>query len=328
MKIILKNLTIPFINLISFYYLISCGLRLTLWIIYGIAGNVSIINIPQILIFGIIQDSIALIFLLLPLSIMQILPDKILYSKFSENILMITSYALLFGVLFLFPTEILFFDEFNARFNLVAVDYFAYPTEVFGNIWESYPIIWFVILFLAVSYFIWRLFWPRFSQFYANQRSWKYRFSQLFIHVIICALYLKFGSIDLFANNTNRVQSQITHNGILTFAEAFYTNSIDFNQYYTLLDNDNANKIMRKILAEKGGEFISNQSGNFQRHFNSKPDALGKMNVVIIGEESLGAQYIGALGDNRNLTPNFDALSKKGLLFENAFATAIRITTK
>ena len=36
--------------------------------------------------------------------------------------------------------EIVFWDEFNVRFNFIAVDYPIYTTEVLGNIWESHNI--------------------------------------------------------------------------------------------------------------------------------------------------------------------------------------------
>jgi hypothetical protein len=43
------------------------------------------------------------------------------------------------GALFVAMAELFFFDEFDGRFNFVAVDYLVYPTEVVNNIWESYP---------------------------------------------------------------------------------------------------------------------------------------------------------------------------------------------
>ncbi|MGD8340373.1 MAG: LTA synthase family protein [Gammaproteobacteria bacterium] len=46
-------------------------------------------------------------------------------------------------------------------------------------------------------------------------------------------------------------------------------------------------------------------------------------NLVIVLEESLGAEFVGALG-GLPLTPNIDALAQEGLWFENLFATGIR----
>ena len=48
------------------------------------------------------------------------------------------------GALFVAVAEIVFFAEFDGRFNFVAVDYLIYPTEVVNNIWESYPTGWIV----------------------------------------------------------------------------------------------------------------------------------------------------------------------------------------
>ena len=43
-----------------------------------------------------------------------------------------------FSALFTAAAEYYFFDEFNGRFNFVAVDYLIYPTEVVDNVWQSY----------------------------------------------------------------------------------------------------------------------------------------------------------------------------------------------
>jgi len=47
------------------------------------------------------------------------------------------------------------------------------------------------------------------------------------------------------------------------------------------------------------------------------------MNLVIILEESLGAEYVGCLG-GLPLTPNIDRLSREGLLFTNLYCTGTR----
>ena len=45
------------------------------------------------------------------------------------------------GLLFIAVSEYFFFEEFDARFNLVAVDYLVYPTESSADIWEEYPVV-------------------------------------------------------------------------------------------------------------------------------------------------------------------------------------------
>ncbi|HEY0879087.1 MAG TPA: hypothetical protein VGE10_11615, partial [Zeimonas sp.] len=44
------------------------------------------------------------------------------------------------AAMFVAIAEVLFWDEFSARFNFIAVDYLVYTTEVVGNIRESYPL--------------------------------------------------------------------------------------------------------------------------------------------------------------------------------------------
>ena len=44
-------------------------------------------------------------------------------------------------MVFLAVVEDYFFQEFDARFNLVAFDYLAFPTEVVGDVWTEYPVV-------------------------------------------------------------------------------------------------------------------------------------------------------------------------------------------
>jgi hypothetical protein len=52
----------------------------------------------------------------------------------------ITATACCMAGVFLLISEWYFFDEFESRFNCVAIDYLLYPHEVFTNIRESYPV--------------------------------------------------------------------------------------------------------------------------------------------------------------------------------------------
>src|SRR5690606_17930067 len=47
------------------------------------------------------------------------------------------------------------------------------------------------------------------------------------------------------------------------------------------------------------------------------------LNIVLIVQESLGAQYVGNLG-GQNLTPHLDALAQTGWNFTRAYATGTR----
>src|SRR5204862_145087 len=47
-------------------------------------------------------------------------------------------------------------------------------------------------------------------------------------------------------------------------------------------------------------------------------------NVVLITVESLSAEFVGAYGSQKGLTPRLDQLAAAGLMFENAYATGTR----
>ncbi len=44
-----------------------------------------------------------------------------------------------------------FLDEFNSRYNFIAVDYLIYTTEVMGNIQQSYPVGWIIAIVAAAT---------------------------------------------------------------------------------------------------------------------------------------------------------------------------------
>ena len=65
---------------------------------------------------------------------------KSFHSAGSARVLAIA--AVLCALLFIAVAEWTFWEEFQARFNFIAVDYLVYTTEVIGNIRESYAVGW------------------------------------------------------------------------------------------------------------------------------------------------------------------------------------------
>ncbi|MBL4680405.1 MAG: LTA synthase family protein [Pseudomonadales bacterium] len=51
-----------------------------------------------------------------------------------------------------------------------------------------------------------------------------------------------------------------------------------------------------------------------------EPNKFKPKNVVIVLMESFSGRYVGALGNDYNVTPEFDSLSKKGILFSRFFS--------
>ena len=131
-------------------------------------------------------------------------------------------------------------------------------------------------------------------------------------------------SSDTLSFASNRATNELGMNGASTFFRALRTAEIDYVDLYPTLPRERAFAIMREHLGRMGGTFASDDPFSLVRTFAGRPDGLGKLNVVVISEESFGAQYVGTYGDTRGLTPVFDALATQGLVLANAYATGTR----
>lgn len=228
-------------------------------------------------------------------------------------------------MLFLSGLEYFFFDEFDARFNLVAVDYLLYPTEVLGNIQDTYPVGKISALLALVAALVVVAAWPYLMPSQAAAIIQRRRFAQLLL-INLGAVALMAGAVraDAADIHGNRVANEIARNGVASFFAAFRSNHLEYPAHYRHANPKHMLSVLQKDLARGGGEFNQHKAGGVSRRFPARADGLGKRNVVILAEESFGAEFVGAYGDERGLTPEFDALSREGLLFTHAYATGTR----
>ena len=90
---------------------------------------------------GLFYDLVtACYFLAFPALILWSIPEKHLSKKIVHYFITGLFFLLTFILLFTAVAEYFFWDEFNSRFNFIAIDYLVYTTEVMGNIRQSYPI--------------------------------------------------------------------------------------------------------------------------------------------------------------------------------------------
>ncbi len=73
----------------------------------------------------------------IPLLYYTLISNKFFNSKAHQRLLHFFYFLLLFVLIFSCFSEWFFWDEFQTRFNFIAVDYLMYTTEVIGNILES-----------------------------------------------------------------------------------------------------------------------------------------------------------------------------------------------
>lgn len=227
-----------------------------------------------------------------------------------------------------------FFEEFNARYNHIALDYLIYPNEVLGNIWESYNIPLVVGSALgggiALAWFVSRSLrgltlgpWP-----------WRARVSAASSVLAACTaavLLLRVLPADI---TSNRITNEVAQNGLGQLVRAFQSAELDYASYYTVLPRDEARARAARVLGFEvpSPETLQAPAGAFRLDRDSGRTAANDahVDVVVVLEESLGSNFVGVLGgaekrkDHTSLTPNFDRWSRDGLLLTNLVANGNR----
>src|SRR6185503_4974572 len=113
-------------------------------------GQVGLGNVPAMMAVGLLFDIVAALNLFALFALyLVVIPRRIYDSRWHRWLLAGACAFVVFGLIYLGAVEYFFFDEFNSRFNFVAVEYLIYPHEVFVNIWQSYPVA--RVMFAAVA---------------------------------------------------------------------------------------------------------------------------------------------------------------------------------
>lgn len=316
----------PLIVLLGTYVALSALLRLLLWTQFGM-GQVAAAELPAILALGAVNDLVESLYLFAPLALyLALAPPHWHRRRGGARLLFAAAALMLFGMLFLAAMEYFFFEEFDARFNLVAVDYLIYPTEVIGDIRAEYPV---ASLSLALAAAALLLLWGlRGRLLPAAQRESPWlpvRLSRLLLpYAALLAAAILWWPADRIERFHNGVANELSANGPAHFFAAFRTNHIDYHAFYRSGDPLRLRELLARDLLRGGGQFTNLAAGDLTRRFEARADGLGKLNVVLLSEESLGAEFVGAYGDRRGLTPEFDALARQGILFRQAYATGTR----
>ena len=132
----------PLVALGAASLLVGTLLRVALWWQYGVDDGVMGAQMPSILARGVLNDFIVTLYAFAPFALyLALVPEPWLDSPVNRVLIMAGSWITLFAMVFLAVAEDYFFQEFDSRFNLVAFDYLAYPTEVAGDVWAEYPVV-------------------------------------------------------------------------------------------------------------------------------------------------------------------------------------------
>ena len=276
----------------------------------------------QIFARGLWFDLAAANFAVTPLVLwLALAPARLARTRLYRGITVAAFFGACFGLLLLAVAEWLFWEEFGARFNFIAVDYLLYTHEVLGNIWESYPVGRILgalaLAAAATTALLGRRLW-RASGAPLGARA---ALVALLVQASLLGCALGFADSDQKNFSAQDSANELAGNGLFEFFAALRRNELSFERFYATLPFEEALALVRDTFP--GADWVEPGRGGVERHVRGG-GAERKLNVVLVTVESLGAEFLGAYGHPGGLTPNLDRLARESLWFSKVYATGNR----
>ncbi|MEO6444742.1 MAG: LTA synthase family protein [Gemmatimonadaceae bacterium] len=306
---------------------VALGTRLALLVLNWRDLSATPRQIVHALIVGERYDLLTALWLVMPLVlVLALLPDR-WFARRGVRIWMRAWLLFLFALsAFVVAAELLFFDEFNGRFNFVAVDYLIFPTEVVSNLWESYPLPAILIGVIAVGALgLWLARRP-------VERALFARTSGITRGAVVGVFALSLGALTLGVSpeqarvSDDRPLNEIALNGYYSFWMAFLGQDAPYEGLYATRPVALEAERLRNMLQEPAARFDNWTPAHPTARQIVAASPEQRRNVVVVLEESLGAIFLSSLhprGDTV-LTPRFDSLIAEGTVLANAYSTGNR----
>lgn len=305
--------------------LVAFGLlRLFLWFKFNRDDEHTSWMVVRAFLVGVHVDIVVATMLMLPfLAFMGCMPDR-WHGRWPGRILLMGgAFLFWFGQIFSLAAEYFFFEEFQSRYNTVAVDYVLYPHEVFINIWESYPVVPVVIgctlLTAGLVFGLLRMCPEMWSEGFPGKKRWSlFGCGVVAAMVLVATLSLKETKLS-----PDRTLNEISNNGLVALVTAAWTHNLDYAAFYQTTNHTDAYARTRELIHNPDAPFEGGTESLRRRipGDSAKP----KPNVVLLLEESLGSEFWGSLGRKEpTLTPRLDELSTEGIFFTNLYADGNR----
>ena len=295
---------------------LSLAVRLTLLALHGAWPGVR--RLLEILAAGEALDLLAALWLATPIVLgLTLLPRAWLRARAARAAAWLALGAAVYLALFVAAAEIVFFTEFDGRFNFVAVNYLVYPTEVLTNVWESYPTGWILLALFSLTVPLVLALRRRTAAATLTPLPLRRRGLLLLAYGALLGGWTWIVPTDLARFTGDRVLDEIGDNGPHCFWLALVGHDAPYQGLYATRP--------RPVVARRLAALLRGRDPGAAAAALAPIDARRPRNVVVVLEESLGADFVGALrSDGAGLTPALDALAREGSLWTRAYSTGNR----
>lgn len=308
------------------YFMIAAEVAVLLGKIYQSFGDFSFApwELLKMLAVLALTSVIAFMYMMIPyLLFLLILPQSKQNSRLDKVVTVVMFTTFVYTGLFQVAATQIFWNEFQAAFNFIAVDYLVYTNEVVMNIWESYPVVWILSALLLITIGVVKLAYKHlFTDTPAPSFGGKLWRSAVYVLVLVAAYFaVDMSRLEICNNSMNNEGAK---EGTYSLFSAFLKNELPYNRFYMVQDEQENLRILQQKLGGKNVEFLAPDEEIARKITSAKPE--NKANVIVVLMESMSSEYM-----NENLpeghmkiTPNLEKLSKESLYFSNAYATGTR----
>ncbi|HNP36688.1 MAG TPA: LTA synthase family protein [Woeseiaceae bacterium] len=222
-----------------------------------------------------------------------------------------------------------FIQEYDMRPNYLFVEYLKYPKEVVSMLWVGYK-----PELLAAAVLVPALIWPvllglkrQVSQVRPTRPllGLPFAFAALLLCLMVARSTLDHRPVNAstVAFSSDTLVNSLPLNSLYSTANAIYEKRHEEAGFpYGEVPAADAIAAVRADMHLPPAAFIDSDIPTLHLQADTAWKGPPK-NLVILVEESLGAEFVGALG-GLPLTPNLDRLRNEGIWFENLYATGTR----
>ncbi len=254
------------------------------------------------------------------------------------------------GFVLLSIMELEFYREFAQRLNILVVQYLKEdPATVLAMIWQGFPIVQYVAFWIVASaagYYVIRTLLA--AAFTHNSRTNTVTIAEtnavtnarhhlsvlqaipLIVILLITDALLARGTLrggpplrwgDAYHSDVMFL-NHLALNGIFTFSKALLDqDQVGKNAKWSAsMADDMAISLTRGLVLGEADQLIETGSKVLLRTTHASQERDKPLNVVVVLMESFSGQFVGTLGNENQVTPEFDELAERGVLFTRAFS--------
>lgn len=289
----------------------------------GVSGDIEFSELVKAFLMGIRFDLRLAIMISLPLILLSMIPY---FNLTTSNIIRKTAsiYVLIISIIMIlfYAADFGHYGYLDNRLDITAVSFIENPIISLQMIWESYPVIWGLIIIILLIYGL-HFCYNKIAQRTINKLKTNISIWQKSIGIILGTVILiisSWGTLSQYALYWS--DAQFSRNQFVTSMGLnpvlYFFDTIKFQeQDYDIQKVKSHYETMTDFLNITDSDITSL---NFTRTISSTiTDEKNLPNVVILFLESVGANRLSIMGNPLNSTPNLDQLIKKSLFFNHFY---------